>query len=66
MYFHYLTVVKNKGQVAFHKEIELFTTYLAVVFSAIATKTVTQTVGVLLVHFILFFSTPINLLVYTI
>lgn len=55
MYFHYLTVVKNKGQVAFHKEIELFATYLAVVFSAIATKTVTRTVGVLLVHFILFF-----------
>lgn len=66
MYFHYQTVAKNKGKVAFHKQIELFTSYLEVLFSAIATKTVTQTVGILLVHFILFFSTPINLFVYTI
>lgn len=66
-YFHYLTVVKNKGKVAFHKEIKLYTTYLAVLYLATATKAVTRTVDILLVtDFIVFFSTPINLFVYTI
>lgn len=31
-YFHYLTVVQNKGKVAFRKEIKLNTTYLSVLY----------------------------------